>query len=171
MASLIETLIDVLDKENTEYEGLTELSERKTSAIVGGDVEKLQEILGYEQRFIDNINKLDAKREENVNDICNVLNLPKEGMKIEIIVDMLSGQPEEQAALEEVHLRLKRTLSRLTKINENNKMLLQESMDMIEFELNLARNSVVAPQTGNYSKGAYEQQNTFPVAGGFDAKQ
>ena len=155
MASLIETLIDVLDKENTEYEGLTELSERKTSAIVGGDVEKLQEILGYEQRFIDNINKLDAK----------------EGMKIEKIVDMLSGQPEEQAALEEVHLRLKRTLSRLTKINENNKMLLQESMDMIEFELNLARNSVVAPQTGNYSKGAYEQQNTFPVAGGFDAKQ
>ena len=97
-----------------------------------------------------------------------MLNLPKEGMKIEKIVDMLSGQPKEQAALEEVHLRLKRTLSRLTK---NNKMLLQESMDMIEFELNLARNSVVAPQTGNYSKGAYEQQNTFPVAGGFDAKQ
>lgn len=171
MASLIETLIDVLEKENTEYEGLTELSESKTSAIVKGDVNKLQEILGQEQAFIDNINELDAKREENVRDICDVLNLPKEGMKIDNIVDLLSKQPKEQAALEDVHLRLKRTLNRLMKINENNKMLLQESMDMIDFELNLARNSVVAPQTGNYSRGAYEQRNTYPAAGGFDAKQ
>ena len=44
-------------------------------------------------------------------------------------------------------------------------------MDMIEFELNLAKNSKVSPQTGNYSKGAYEQNNSYPTAGGFDAKQ
>ena len=50
MASLIETLIDVLDKENTEYQGLLKLSEEKTTAIVNGNVERLQEILGLEQR-------------------------------------------------------------------------------------------------------------------------
>ena len=57
------------------------------------------------------------------------------------------------------------------KVNDNNKVLLQESMDMIEFELNLAKNSVVAPQTGNYSKGAYEQSNNYGSVGAFDAKQ
>ena len=62
MASLIETLIDVLDKENTEYQGLLKLSEEKTTAIVNGNVERLQEILGLEQRSIDKINKLDAFR-------------------------------------------------------------------------------------------------------------
>ena len=72
MASLIETLIDVLDKENTEYQGLLKLSEEKTTAIVNGNVERLQEILGLEQRSIDKINKLDAFRDENVGDICNV---------------------------------------------------------------------------------------------------
>ena len=76
MASLIETLIDVLDKENTEYQGLLKLSEEKTTAIVNGNVERLQEILGLEQRSIDKINKLDAFRDENVGDICNVLNIP-----------------------------------------------------------------------------------------------
>ena len=34
MASLIETLIDVLDKENTEYQGLLKLSEEKTTAML-----------------------------------------------------------------------------------------------------------------------------------------
>ena len=158
MASLIETLIDVLDKENTEYQGLLKLSEEKTTAIVNGNVERLQEILGLEQRSIDKINKLDAFRDENVG-------------KIENIADMLSGQPKDAKALTDVHMKLKRTLDQLMKVNENNKMLLQESMDMIEFELNLAKNSKVAPQTGNYSKGAYEQNNSYPTAGGFDAKQ
>lgn len=85
MASLIETLIDVLDKENTEYQGLLKLSEEKTTAIVNGNVERLQEILGLEQRSIDKINKLDAFRDENVGDICNVLNIPRKGIKIENI--------------------------------------------------------------------------------------
>ena len=80
MASLIETLIDVLDKENTEYQGLLKLSEEKTTAIVNGNVERLQEILGLEQRSIDKINKLDAFRDENVGDICNVLNIPRKGI-------------------------------------------------------------------------------------------
>ena len=62
MASLIETLIDVLDKENTEYQGLLKLSEEKTTAIVNGNVERLQEILGLEQRSIDKINKLSGMR-------------------------------------------------------------------------------------------------------------
>ena len=88
MASLIETLIDVLDKENTEYQGLLKLSEEKTTAIVNGNVERLQEILGLEQRSIDKINKLDAFRDENVGDICNVLNIPRKGIKIEKIVAM-----------------------------------------------------------------------------------
>lgn len=170
MASLIETLIDVLDKENTEYEELLGLSENKTSAIVRGDVTKLQEILIEEQKYIDNISKLDKKREENVKDICNVLNLSEKGMKIDLIIEMLSKRPKEQSALQDVHLKLKRTLDQLMKINENNKVLLKESMDMIEFELNLAKNSVVAPQTGNYSKGAYEEPGTTG-GGSFDAKQ
>ena len=95
MASLIETLIDVLDKENTEYQGLLKLSEEKTTAIVNGNVERLQEILGLEQRSIDKINKLDAFRDENVGDICNVLNIPRKGIKIENIADMLSGNSQD----------------------------------------------------------------------------
>lgn len=171
MASLIETLIDVLDKENTEYQGLLKLSEEKTTAIVNGNVERLQEILGLEQRSIDKINKLDAFRDENVGDICNVLNIPRKGIKIENIADMLSGQPKDAKALTDVHMKLKRTLDQLMKVNENNKMLLQESMDMIEFELNLAKIQRLHHRRDINSKGATSRIIHIYRAGGLTAKQ
>ena len=42
MASLIDTLIDVLGQEDAEYKKLLELSNNKTKAIVGADIERLQ---------------------------------------------------------------------------------------------------------------------------------
>ncbi len=167
---MIETLIDVLEKENAEYEGLESLSEHKTAAIVSGNVETLQEILVQEQKHIGTIDELEEKRIENVKDICNVLNLPEKNTKIDRIIEMLEKQPKDRDALRAVHLKLKRTLEQLTKVNENNKVLLKESMEMIEFELNLAKNAVIAPQTGNYSKSAYEETGMSGV-GSFDAKQ
>lgn len=170
MASLIDNLTDVMNKESAEYSELLELSQSKTTAIVKGDVECLQEILGKEQRIIDRINKLDEERESNVKDICNVLNLPFGEIKVEQIVQMLERKPKEHDALQEAHLGLKRILDQMLMVNDNNKMLLKESMEMIDFELNLAKSAVMAPQTANYGKGAHEQSGVIG-AGRFDAKQ
>ncbi|MDD3239110.1 MAG: flagellar protein FlgN [Lachnospira sp.] len=170
MASLIDALTDVMNKENEEYNRLLELAQKKTSAIVEGNVEVLQEILGKEQRVIDRINQLDETRESNVKDICNVLNLTYGQIKVDQIVQMLERKPKEHDALQEAHLGLKRTLDQMMRVNENNKMLLKESMDMIDFELNLAKSAVMAPQTTTYGKGAYEQTEATG-AGRFDAKQ
>ena len=49
MASLMENLIDVLDRESTEYEALLQLSQRKTPIIAGGDLAELQKITDEEQ--------------------------------------------------------------------------------------------------------------------------
>lgn len=44
MASLMENLIDALDQESTEYEGLLVLSQKKTPIIASGNLEELQKI-------------------------------------------------------------------------------------------------------------------------------
>ena len=44
MASLIEELIDTLNKENSEYEKLLELSRRKSAVIVSRDIPALEKI-------------------------------------------------------------------------------------------------------------------------------
>ena len=43
-------------------------------------------------------------------------------------------------------------------------------MDMIEFEMNLAKSIILGPQTNNYDNAAYEQ-GSASVSGRFDAKQ
>ena len=165
MASLIDTLIDVLGQEDAEYKKLLELSNNKTKAIVGADIERLQDILVQEQARIDAINKLEQQRMENVDDICNVLNLRRTDIKLEDILEVLKKQPKEHDALAAVNAQLKQTLNELMKINENNKLL-----DMVEFELNIAKNAVLTPQTGNYSKNAYDEERIQTVSG-FDARQ
>lgn len=172
MASLLETLIDVLDKENSEYQILLGLSQDKTDKIVKADLDGLQDIVGKEQKIIDRITLLEKQREESVADICNVLNIPKKDMKMDLLIKMLEKQPDDQRKLIEVHDKLKTTLGKMVKINDSNKAMLQESLDMVEFEINLARSSQMAPEVANYGKSANSTYGNMSYGtGGFDAKQ
>ena len=59
MASLIDSLIDILDSENTEYEKMLDISMDKTDAIVNSDIDRLQDILVKEQAQIDVLDTLE----------------------------------------------------------------------------------------------------------------
>ena len=49
MASLMENLIDILNKESDSYDGLLETSRKKTAIIVKGDLEALSQLTEEEQ--------------------------------------------------------------------------------------------------------------------------
>ena len=74
MASLIDELVEVLDKENDEYEVMLTLSTEKTSTIVKNDIEQLQAVLVKEQAQIERINVLEKQREDTISDIGRLLN-------------------------------------------------------------------------------------------------
>ena len=172
MASLMENLISVLQEEGTAYEELLELSMKKTPIIVSGDLEGLQKITDEEQIVVARINHLDAKREEVTKDIANVLNKDVKSLKLVDIINLMSQRPIEQKQLATAHDKLKEVVGQMTRVNEHNKELIKQSLEMVEFDLNLIQAMKSAPQTANYTKGAY---NTGAVMGrsngGFDAKQ
>ena len=62
MASLMENLIEVLCQESDEYEGLLDLSQKKTQIIASADLEELQRITDDEQELVDRLNRLEKKR-------------------------------------------------------------------------------------------------------------
>ena len=171
MASMIDSLIEDMDKENSLYKELYTLAKKKTEAIVNSDVETLQAILKYEQAYIDKISAVEEDRLEVVDEICRVLHLSPKDVKVERIVKLLEKRPREHDRLEESYLALKRTIKSLMQINENNKTLLKASMEMIEFDINLARSAMLAPQTANYGKTATEASMMTSTIGSFDAKQ
>lgn len=172
MASLMENLIQVLEQESEEYEGLLSLSQKKTPIIVSSDLEKLQKITDDEQVIVSRINQLEKKRTEVVADIANVLNRDVDTLKLANLIEMLAARPVEQAKLTEAHDSLQKSVYGLKRVNEQNRELLTNALEMIEFEMNLLQASKAAPETANYNKGAYNAGDTMGVYnGGFDAKQ
>lgn len=168
----MENLIDVLEKQSSEYEVLLGLSQKKTPIIVSGDLEELQKITDDEQKQVTILANLDKKRAEITADIANVLNKDVETLKLTDLVAMLSARPVEQKALAAAHDRLSEAVHGLKRVNEQNKELLNNALEMVSFEMNLMQSMQAAPETANYNKGAYNTGNTMGVsAGRFDAKQ
>lgn len=172
MASLMECLIEVLEQESREYEGLLSLSQKKTPIIVSGNLEQLQKITDDEQELVGRIARLEKKRAETTADIANVLNRDVTGLKLTNLIGMLAARPEEQQRLAAVHDRLRSAVRGLQRTNEQNRELLVNALEMVEFEMNLLQASKAAPETANYTRGAYNTGDTMGVSSrGFDAKQ
>ena len=171
MASLIEELIDTLNKENSEYEKLLELSRRKSAVIVSRDIPALEKITDDEQNVMTTIGKLDAKREQVTRDISDVINKDVESLKLSVLIDLLSKQPDEQRRLSVIHDKLKVTVESVRTINESNRQLIEQSLEMVDFDLNMIRSMRQAPETNNYGRSAMSVGETLGSVRGFDAKQ
>lgn len=172
MASLMETLIEVLEKENLEYRNLLELSMKKTPVIVSDDVKALAQITDEEQIIVSRINHLDNQRNEAVNDIANVLNKDVTKLKIADLIKMLAARPQEQAELASVFDELRRNVQAVKRVNEQNRALIESALEMVQFNMQVLQSMNKAPETANYNRGAC---NTGDVIGtvnkAFDAKQ
>ena len=172
MASLMENLIEVLGTESREYESLLGLSRRKTPEIVSGNLEELAKITDEEQIVVERINHLDKKREEVFADVANVINKDVKTLKIADLVAMLASRPEEQQKLAKAHDELKAVVQNVREVNEQNRTLLENALEMVEFDMNILQSLKAAPETANYNRGAFNTGTLMGVdAGGFDAKQ
>ena len=168
----MENLIDILNEQYVAYSELVELSKSKTPIIVKGTLEELQSVTDKEQLAVDKVNNIDKKRQEIMGDIANVLNQDVNTLKLSNLVTLINTRPEEQAKLEEARGKLIKIGKELKTVNERNKELLENALEMIDFDLNLIQAMKPAPQMGNYNRGAV---NTGEVYGtnlkGFDTKQ
>lgn len=170
MASLMEDFMDVLEKENGEYERLTELSREKRQIIIDGNIPALEEITNREQEITSILKNLEKKREEVVNDMSIVLSKKPEELTVTNMIAFLNKQPKEQQQLRGLKEKLHDTLGKMADINSQNEMLLKHALEMAEFDLTLFKSMRQAPTTANYDKRA---NNTGDLLGnsGFDAKQ
>ena len=169
MASLIETLVNTLEKENDEYVKLFEISKQKTPIIVKGDIDALRDIVAKEQYLADNIAALEHTRTETVKDIAVVLNKDADTLTIRDIINLLKEQDAIQQRLSEVHGRIRTTVQDMIAINNINKSLIEDSLEMAEFNINLINSFKGVPEVNNYTKNAYSV-NSYVEPPRFDAK-
>ena len=136
MASLIEELIMTLEEEETIYSTLIPINVKKTKIIIDNDLEALQKITDQEQNMILKINALEHKRQEVIVNIGTVINRNPSTLDLKTMVKLLEKQPEEQKRLSHIHDNLRRTIERLMELNHQNQSLIEQSLELIEFNMN-----------------------------------
>jgi len=170
MASLMEELIATLRMEQEAYQGLLPVVEKKTRAIIDNDLKRVQEITELEQEAIGKVSALETKRAGIMNNIGIVLNKKVSDLTLPNLIRLLDRQPEEQKALAELHKNLTELLKRLSEINGHNKNLIEQSLEMISYNMNLLQSTRIVPGN-NYTRNAGQWDMTASRTGMFDAKQ
>ena len=161
MASLMEELLDVLGKEEKQYQELITLATEKTDAVVQGNIEHLTDVTTREQDAASVLLNLSNKRNRVLTDMATVLGQSPEEMTITKMIGYLNKQPKEQEALTRQRDRLLEAGAKMQQLNRQNEALLKQALEMVEFDLTLLRSTRQAPETANYILGS----------SGFDAKQ
>lgn len=170
MASLIEELIDVLNKEYEIYLQLIPIAGDKTQVIVKNDINTLQKITEKEQEAVDRLSSLEHRRMDIMDNIKTVLN-KKEPLNLKALIGLLDKQPKEQQALSVLHDNLNDAVRKLADTNNRNKTLIQQSLEMIEFNMNFIQSTRMSPGNNTYTKGASPYDAQPFQTGMFDAKQ
>lgn len=171
MASLIEELISTLKAEKAVYEELVPVSEQKTKILVKNDLEELKKITAQEQLLIDRAGVIGHKREEVIKNIGVVLNKTPEQLDLTSLTRLMAKQPEEKKMLAALHDSLRTTMRRLVEVNERNKDLIENSLEMIEFNMNFIQSTRMSPGNNNYNRNATNSYTSDYGGHGFDAKQ
>ncbi len=152
---LVEQLIMVLDRENSIYEDLLKISKNKTNSIVEGKVAELDSIVKMEQTLILQIGKLESLREDLTEKISKEVELDTTKLTILELVKRVETNLGEK--LKRYQSKLNTTLKDIKDANELNSKLIKNSLEYINFSLNLISDTGVA--NNNYGNKGIESGN------------
>jgi flagellar biosynthesis/type III secretory pathway chaperone len=146
---LIDGLISVLNKETAMYEGILKLSKNKTDVIVEGKVTELESMTRLEQTMILQLGKLEAEREKLVDTIAAELKLKAPDITLAGLEKLF---PKEQAEkLKACHNKLPKLVKDLGEANVLNAKLIRNSLDYIDFSINILTNVGATGNNYGYS--------------------
>ncbi len=142
----INELMDILEREIRIYEELLKVSKDKTEIIAKGKITELDNITKIEQALILNMGKLEAFREKIVNDLSKELRTNPWDLTISELFRYLDKDQTQR--FEAYKTKLLSTISEIKTINELNSKLIQNSIDYINFSVNVL--SSVPEENNNY---------------------
>ena len=138
---------------------------------VSADLEALSLITDEEQVILSRLANIEKKREECMKDIANVVNRDVSTLKLGDLIAMLNTRPQEQQKLAVLHDKLSTTITQMRRSNEQNKQLIESSLEMVQFDMNVIQAMKAAPETANYTRNAYASGDVMGVSSGrFDSK-
>lgn len=150
MSTLINDLTEVFDKEMLLYADLLAIGAEKKNIILKNDIETLGTMNTVESSIINKINRLEKERIVIIKDMCSVLSINPENFTLREIAETLTVEEDKQKILE-IRDNLNDTMQKLGEVTQTNNMLIESSLEYIDFSLNIYR-SANEPIDAGYEK-------------------
>jgi hypothetical protein len=151
MSKLIDQLILALNKEQEIYDEVIALSKEKQMAIVNNDLNLLQVIMQKEKTYSISLIKLEEIRSKTINQLVKEYDL----VEINTLSDLYSFMGDRDVRnMESIRTKLVNTVKILGQKNDLNRQLLEQSIEQIEFDLNLL--TMVGEGSVNYENDAVD---------------
>lgn len=146
MDSIFNELIVTLDQEVDIYKEIFSISKEKTGIIVDGKVNELEKIVQSEQKLIIKITQIENQREIIIYKMSKALKLKADEISLTTLIEMTDGPLKDK--LVERQKGLNKLICDLTELNDLNSKLIRNSLDYINFSLNLFADA--GSQDNNY---------------------
>lgn len=134
MTKSIDQLIMALTKEINLYRDYLEIAAKKKDIIIKGHVKELESITNIEQNMILNMGKIDHIRTSIIGNLLMELGIES----VENLSELAHYLPENyQTEVLQLKDQLEEILQEIKNINELNGSLIEQSLDYIDFNMNL----------------------------------
>lgn len=162
---LVNKLVDVLEEEASLYGDILSIERGKTDVIINGKVAELEDITKIEQSFSEKLQKLENDREKIIEQIALESKISPSAITVTWIIEN-GGELEETRKLKKIRANIMNLVNEIKKVNETNAKLIQNSLEYIDFSINLIT-SAGSPggKYGNDGREGKEERRSF-----FDVK-
>lgn len=138
MELILEDLVEILEEESKTYSQLLQIARKKKEIIVHGKVNDLEKLVKVEQACIIHVGKLENRREDAINEVCRELGVSAEDITISGLSEKVGKESSKK--LEKNRQEILNTVKELKSENEINSKLIKNSLEYIDFSLNLMAN-------------------------------
>lgn len=160
----IDKLLNILNAELVIYMDVLQLSKKKTDILIEGKVSELENIVKLEQTYVLNVGRLENEREKLIKEIANSSDLDAEKLNISDLVKKVDSTRVEK--LTNIQSKITNVIDEIKNLNEMNSQLIKNSLEYINFSINLFSEASTTGENNYGNKGEIhdsKKKNFFDV--------
>jgi len=164
LEAVFNELIDVLDQEIDIYNDIFKISRDKTGIIVEGNVDGLEKIVQEEQKLVVKVAQMENQRNIILYKISRALAMKADEITLSTLIDNTEGPIRDK--LKDRQQGLQKLINELMECNNINSKLIRNSLDYIDFSINL----IAASESQDNNYGMDAEKSSVKSKSKFDLK-
>ena len=140
----MERLIKLLQMQLALYNELLEIAQQKKEFIVKNDIGSMKIITSHENSLINKIQKTEQELRELILKIAKSPSVSTNELTLAELINSIN-ESNEKRQLNSLRKSLRSSMDEVKALNERNQKLINQSLEYMDYILNLFRNSVSGP--------------------------